>query len=113
MSKKSEKVAAFSANNPVISVEEMRIYGLSRAENPETSKGFENLDLLTDAQIAKIIGNSNTARKAKYRVSGVVGMSVSFQMRADWAQLIGEENWEIEENPDTLQLRRYQKSKVS
>ena len=112
MSKKSEKVAAFSANNPVISVEEMRIYGNSRAENPETSKGFENLDLLTDDQILKIIGNSNTPRKAKYRVSGVVGMSVSFQMKADWAKLIGQETWEIEENSETLQLRRYQKSKI-
>ena len=113
MSKLSKNVAAFSAKNLVISVSEMRNYGEKRAENPETSKGFENLSQLSDAKIAEIIGSANTPRKAKYRVSGIVGMSISFSMRKDWAKISSDKTFKIEENADTLVLRRFQKTKIS
>ena len=113
MSKLSSNVAAFSAKNLVISIKEMREYGETRAENAETSKGFENLSQISDAKLAKIIGSADTPRKAKYRVSGIVGMSISFQMSADWIKLTGNKGHKIEENADTLKLRRFQKSKIS
>lgn len=99
------------ATKTVVTVSELRSYGELRASKPN-SKGFENLSQLTDAQIVKIVGDADTVRKAHYRLSGVVGMSVTYSMQKDWAELTSNKEWNVKKTEATSTLRRYQVSKI-
>jgi hypothetical protein len=104
----------FSSKNLVVSVSKMREYGVKRAQNSDTSKGFENLSQVSDAKIAEIIGDANTIRKANYRISGFVGQSTSFLMQKDWQKITGNKDHKIAKNDAKGQvLGRYQISKIT
>jgi hypothetical protein len=110
MSNSIKKAVPFSAKNLVVSVAEMRKYAEEKRQGDDS--GFDNISQLSDAKIAEIIGDAKTKRSANYRVSGFVGMSVSFEMQKDWIKATGNKSHKVEKSDESCKLRRYQKSQV-